>query len=137
MGNLGAIEYRSTAEYVHATVTGPRSREFVSRLCHEIPERCAELGRHRVLIETRLEGEPSDVSVILDFLRHLIAEIKGRPEPVSAVAFVGPYSDIPKLAEIASANRTVKIAGFNEIAAAERWLLGLSEGDHRQDNRDT
>jgi len=47
----------------------------------------------------------------------------------SAVAFVGRYSDIPKLAEVASASRALRIARFTDISAAESWLRGLPGGD--------
>lgn len=137
MSQQGAIEYRRTSEYLHATVIGPRTREFASRFFREIPERCAQLGSRRVLIEMRLEGEPLNVSTIFDLARHFIAEIKGQHDPISVVAFVGPYPDIPKLAEIASTNRAVKIAGFTEISAAEVWLLDMTSSSHREDERGT
>jgi hypothetical protein len=129
MGEQGAIEYRPTPEYLHVTVIGLRTREFVSRFFREIPERCARLGCSRLLIEMRLEGEPLNVSTIFDLVRHFIAEIKAQRDPISVVAFVGPYRDIPRLAEIASANRAVQIGGFTEIAPAESWLLGMTGGD--------
>ena len=137
MGQQGAIEYRPTPQYLHATVIGPRTREFASRFFREIPERCAQLRCRRVLIEMRLEGEPLNVSTILDLARHFIAEIKGQCDPISAVAFVGPYPDIPKLAEIASANRAVQIAGFTEVSSAEGWLLSMHSGGDRGDQRGT
>jgi hypothetical protein len=137
MGQQGAIEYRSMPQYLHATVIGPRTREFASRFFREIPERCARLGFRRVLIEMRLEGEPLNASTIFDLTRHFIAGIRGQHEAIAAVAFVGPYSDIPKLAEIASANRTVQIAGFTEISAADGWLQGIASGDHREDQDGT
>lgn len=123
MDQQGAIEYRPTARYVHVIVTGPRSREFVSQFFCEIPQRCAQLRCRRLLIEIRLVGEPLNVGTIFDLVRYFITEIKHQRDPISMVAFVGTYQDIPKLAEIASANSAVQIGGFTEIAAAERWLL--------------
>jgi hypothetical protein len=105
-------------------MTGPRTREFVSHFFGEIPQRCAQLGYRRLLIELRLVGEPLNVGTIFDLVRHFIAEIKRQRDPISMVAFVGTYQDIPKLAEIASANSVVRIGGFTEVPAAERWLLG-------------
>lgn len=127
----GAIEYRPTPQYLHAIVTGPRTREYASRFFREIAERCAQLGHHRVLVELRLEGEPLNAATIFDLARHFIADIRGQREPIAAVAFVSPYSDTPKLAEIAAANRAVQIAGFTAIAAADAWLQGLAGGDRR------
>jgi hypothetical protein len=135
MGKQGAIEYRPMPGYLHATAIGPRTHEFASRFLREIPESCTRLGRRRVLIETRLEGEALDASVVFDLLRNLIAEIRDQPDPISAVAIVGPYSDIPRLAEVASANRAVMIAGFTEVSAAERWLLNMSTGAQDERNR--
>lgn len=129
MDKQSAIEYRPTSEYLHAIVIGPRTPEFASRFFHEIPEKCAELGCRGVLIETRLEGEPMDASVVFHLLRQLIAAIKGYRTPISAVAIVAPYADTPSLAEVASANRAVRIAGFTEISAAEHWLLSVVAGD--------
>jgi len=130
MGEQVGIEYRPTSEYVHATVTGPRTREFVLQFCREIPERCAQIGCRRLLIEMRLIGEPLNVSTIFDLIRRFIAEIKRQRDPISMVAFVGSYQDIPRLAEIASANRAVQIGGFTEISAAQSWLLGTTDGGH-------
>ena len=126
MGGQGAIEYRPRSEYVHATVTGPRSREFVAQFCREIPERCAQLGCRRLLIEMRLTGEPLNAGTIFDLMRHFIAEIKRQRDPISMVAFVGSYQDTARLAEVASANRAVQIGGFTEISAAQGWLLGIT-----------
>ena len=124
MDEQGAIEYRLTPEYLQATVIGPRTREFVSRFCREIPERCAQLGCRRLLIEMRLEGEPVHSSTFFDLVRYFIAEVKRQRDPISEVALVGPFRDIPRLAEMASANRAVKIAGFTDLSAAENWLQG-------------
>jgi hypothetical protein len=135
MGPQGLIEYRPTPEYLHATVIGPRTREFVSRFCDEVPERCARLGYRRLLIEMRLEGEPFPLSTIFDLVRHFIAEIKGHPNSVSVVALVGRDRDIVRLAEIVSANRVVDVAGFTEVSKAESWLLG-STGGPREVQRD-
>lgn len=129
MSEQGAIEYRLTPEYLQAIVIGPRTREFAWRFFGEIAERCTRHGRRRLLIEMRLEGEPLNASTVFDLLRHFIAEIKRQRDPISAVAFVGPYRDIPKLAEIASANLAPRIAGFTDISAAESWLRGAPAGD--------
>src|SRR5215470_12023620 len=126
MGENTTIEYRPTPEYLHATVVGPRTREFVLRFYREVPERCAQLGCHRLLIETRLEGEPFNVTTVYDLTRQFIAEIKRQGSPISVIAFVGPYGDIPKLAELVSANTTVQIGGFTDVAAAESWLAGTA-----------
>jgi hypothetical protein len=128
MGAQDLIGYRPTPEYLHATVIGPRTREFVSRFCREIPERCAQLGCHRVLIEMRLEGEPFNLSTIFDLVRQFISEIKGHHDPISVVALVGVYRDIARLGEIVSATRQVQIAGFTDVSKAESWLLGLTGG---------
>lgn len=128
MGSQGLIEYRPTLEYLHAIVIGPRTREFVSRCCREIPERCAQVGCRRLLIEVRLEGEPFNLSTIFDLARYFIAEIKGHHDPISVVALVGAHRDIARLAEIVSANRVVQIAGFTDVPKAESWLLGLTGG---------
>ena len=130
MGEQAAVEYRPTPEYVHATVTGPRTREFASQFFREIPERCAQLGSRRLLIELRLVGEPLNAGTVFDLMRLFIAGIKRQRDPISRVAFVGAYGDIPRLAEIVSANRAVQIGGFTDIAAAETWLLGAT-GDGR------
>jgi hypothetical protein len=130
MHEQSEIEYRRTPEYIHAIVSGPRTREFVSQFFRELPEKCTQLGYRRLMIELRLAGEPLNVSTIFDLVRQFIAEIKRQPDPISMVAFVGSYHDIPSLAEIASANRAVQIGGFTEFAAAESWLLGTtSSGD--------
>jgi len=137
MGEQSAIECRPTSDYVHATVMGPRTRDFVLQFCREIPERCAQLGCRRLLIEMRLIGEPLNASTIFDLIRHFIAEIKRQREPISIVAFVGSYQDIPRLAEIASANRAVQIGGFTEISAAQSWLLGTPASGHPEVQRGT
>ncbi len=126
MGEQGTIEYVRRPEYLHATMIGLRTRDFVARSCHEMLEECARLGCRRLLIETRLGGPAFSVTTVFELMRHFIAEVKGQRDPVSMVAIVGPYRDIPKLAEIASANRAVKIAGFTDIAVAESWLLGAA-----------
>jgi hypothetical protein len=85
----------------------------------------------------RLIGEPLNASTIFDLIRHFIAEIKRQREPISIVAFVGSYQDIPRLAEIASANRAVQIGGFTEISAAQSWLLGTPASGHPEVQRGT
>ena len=120
------MDYKLTIEqkptYLHATVTGPNTRENGAGYLHEVLEECKARGCFRVLIEDRLAGQRLSFMDVFVIVSHGSIEAAGIVEAVAYV-YTNAESRLMKFAETVAVNRLLLAAVFSKVADAEKWLL--------------
>ena len=120
------MDYKLTIEqkptYLHATVTGPNTRENGAAYLHEILEECKARQCFRVLIEDRLEGVRLGLMDVFVIVSHGAIEALGVIEACAYVSTIAE-SSVMKFAETVAVNRLLRAKIFSDVAEAEKWLL--------------
>ncbi len=120
------MDYRLTIEqmptYLHATVTGPNTRENGAGFLHEILEECKARKCFRVLIEDHLEGMRLSVLDVFVIVAHGSVEALGVIE-ACAYVYTNAESRLMKFAETVAVNRLLRAKVFSNVDDARKRLL--------------
>jgi hypothetical protein len=120
------MDYKLTIEqkptYLHATVTGPNTRENGAGFLHEILDECKARKCFRVLIEDHLEGMRLGVLDVFVIVAHGSIEALG---VIDACAYVYTHGEtrLMKFAETVAINRLLRAKVFSNVDDARKWLL--------------
>jgi len=110
------------ASHLHATVSGPNTRENVLRFLKEAYEACVARGKTAVLLEMDLTGPSLDTSSIFN----VIAERSGDGARLRKIAYVdlslARDDGKARFAETVAVNRGVNVKLFRDVAEAQKWL---------------
>ena len=123
------MSYEFTVEehptYVHAKVVGDRSPSNALRFLEEAYAACVKSGRSDLLLEMNLSGDSLTTTNVYSVILQRVPD--GRN--LRKIAYVDTSKDIAMahFAETVAINRGVNVRLFQNIAAAEAWLL--SDGD--------
>jgi hypothetical protein len=111
--------------YLHATVSGPNSKENVAHYLEEVMFECTVRGFQRVLIEERLEGPRLGTSHVFQLASEGSSRARGS---FSAIAYVDVNAEgnLMKFAETVAVNRGLPVRVFPSVMDAEKWLLGTN-----------
>lgn len=112
--------------YLHAVVTGPNTRENVTRYMEEVIRECTLRQCFRVLVEERLEGPRLGT---LDVFEMVAAGSTRFLRTLRAMAYVDVNATDAQMmcfAENVAVNRAFPVRVFATLAAAENWLRGES-----------
>ena len=116
--------------YLHATVTGTNSVAAVSGYLDDIAEACEKQVCFRVLIHEQLEGERLGWDEVFSIASEGAMKSMGM---FHAIAYVDEQmGDMSHFAETVALNRGMPVRTFDNVADAEKWLLGLVEGPDEQ-----
>lgn len=110
--------------YLHAIVTGPNSRDHVTRYLQDIRRECIARGCFRVLIEERLEGPRLSTLDVFQIAADGSSRAQGAFEAIAYVD-VNADGDLMKFAETVAVNRSLPLMVFSSISDAEKWIVGL------------
>ena len=115
------IEFEDRADYLFVHVTGDNSRETILQYTQAMLRHCEESGHKRVLILERLNGPRLSVVELFTLLDEGSRRALGK---FLAIAFVDEQmGDTADFAENVAVNRGMPIAIFDNLDAAEAWLL--------------
>jgi hypothetical protein len=124
------MPYEFTVEehptYVHARVNGDRSPANALRFLEEAYAACVKSGRSDLLLEMNLSGGSLTTTNVYNVISQRVPD--GRN--LRKIAYVDTSPDdvaMAHFAETVALNRGVNVRLFQNIAAAEEWLL--DEGD--------
>jgi hypothetical protein len=108
--------------FLHATVTGPNTRENVEGYLQKVLHECVARGCSNVLVEERLEGPRLQIVDIFEIEAPGSARARGK---LAAIAYVdvNAEGDRMRFAEDVAANRGLRVGVFPTIAAGEAWLM--------------
>lgn len=114
------LEMEDRVSYLYALAGGEKlTPQLSASYWNEIAERCFELGRSKILIEKNFtEGvTPAEMLQMAEYLGKLI--------PTYRVAFVDRFrhDSVNELGKKLARNREVMMQTFENVKAAERWLL--------------
>lgn len=124
------IEYMTTPDYVHATVTGENSPDSVKGYLAEVYRYCKEHAVERVLIEENLDGERLEALEVFAIASEGSMRALGWFE---AVAYVDPrMGDMGEFAETVAVNRGMPVAVFDSVEKAAEWLRSQRGGSRER-----
>lgn len=115
--------------YLHAKVTGTRTRENARRFLAEAHAACVQRNYSALLLEMNLSGPSLHPSSIFD----VIAERSSDGLKFEKIAYVDASSEgdpqRAKFAETVAVNRGVRVRLFRNLDDAERWIRGSTSED--------
>ena len=115
------------ATYVHAKVVADRNPANALRFLEEAYAACVKSGRSDLLLEMHLAGGSLTTTSVYNVISQRVPD--GRN--LRKIAYVDTSPDDPAMAyfaETVAVNRGVNVRLFQNIAAAEEWLLSEADG---------
>lgn len=112
--------------YLHAVVTGPNTRENVTRYMEEVIRECTLRQCFRVLVEERLAGPRLGTLEVFEMVAAGSTRFLRTLKAMAYVDVNATDAQMMRFAENVAVNRAFPVRVFATIAAAESWLRGES-----------
>lgn len=112
--------------YLHAVVTGPNTRENVTRYMEEVIRECTLRQCFRVLVEERLAGPRLGTLEVFEMVAAGSTRFLRTLKAMAYVDVNATDAQMMRFAENVAVNRAFPVRVFATLAAAEKWLRGES-----------